>query len=141
MQHTAPKTPRTRPTQERRATFNGTPVGVTDARKWALAALNKPGWGIPNPDDFALVVSELATNALDHTHSGRGGKFTIRLALHEDHIRVTVRDAGPRQGRTPTRRTPQLTAEHGRGLGIVDALSRSWGVATIGTGVYAEVTR
>ncbi|QVJ03297.1 ATP-binding protein [Nocardiopsis eucommiae] len=104
--------------------------------------MTQPGWDIENPTGLATVVSELATNAIDHTHSGDpGGKFTIRLALHETHIRVTVRDAGPRKGRTPTRRTPEPTAEHGRGLGIVNELAKAWGVARIGTGVWAEVAR
>lgn len=142
MQCTAPKPPRTRPIEERRATFDGTTEGAQEARRWAIGALGKPGWDVEDPTDLAIVVSELATNAIDHSHSGdAGGRFTVRLALHEDHVRVVVRDAGPRKGRTPTRRTPQPTAEHGRGLGIVDSLSLRWGVATIGTGVWAEVAR
>ena len=140
MQCIAPKPTRTRPTKEARHSFPGLPEQVGAARSWALQTLTV--WGVPVPDQLTLVVSELATNALDHTHSGhQGGQFTLRLALHTDHIRVTVRDAGPHSGRTPTRRTPPLSAQHGRGLGLVDALTRAWGPLKIGTGVWAEMPR
>ncbi|GAA1463179.1 ATP-binding protein [Nocardiopsis exhalans] len=140
MRSIAPKPTHTRPEQQARHSFPGLPEQVSEARRWALQTLTQ--WGIDVPEQFALVVTELATNAIDHTHSGRtGGQFTLRLALHVDHIRVTVRDAGPRQGRTPTRRTPQLSAQHGRGLALVDALTRAWGPLKIGTGVWAEVPR
>lgn len=136
----APKPAHTRPERQARHSFPGLPEQVGEARRWALHTLTS--WGLDVPEQFALVVTELATNAIDHTHSGReGGQFTLRLALHADHIRTTVRDAGPRQGRTPTRRTPNLSAQHGRGLSLVDALTRAWGPLKIGTGVWAEVPR
>lgn len=140
MQHTAPKPTHTRRTLQARHSFLGLPQQVGEARQWATQTLT--GWGLTIPEQFALVVTELATNALDHTHSaGENGQFTLRLALHHDRIRVTVRDAGPRRGRIPTRRTPPLSAQHGRGLALVDALALSWGPLKVGTGVYAEVAR
>ncbi|MBR8741448.1 ATP-binding protein [Nocardiopsis sp. MG754419] len=139
MQCIAPKPTHTRLSNQARHSFPGLPHQVSEARRWAHQTLT--GWGITVPDHFTLVVTELATNAIDHTHSaGENGRFTLRLALHTDHIRVTVRDAGPRQGRSPTRRTPNLSAQHGRGLALVDALTRAWGPLKIGTGVYAEVS-
>lgn len=123
-----------------RHSWPGTPRSVGLSRDWVKLTLNE--WGLRATDAALLVVSELVTNAIDHTHSGRaGGQFTLRLALHSDHIRITVRDAGPRQGRTPTRRTPNLSAQHGRGLTLVDALTLAWAPLKIGTGVYAEVPR
>ena len=140
MQCTTPKPAHTRPTRQARRSFLGLPQQIGEARQWATRTLT--GWGLTAPEQFTLVVTELATNALDHTHSaGESGQFTRRLALHQDHIRVTVRDAGPRRGRTPTRRTPPLSAQHGRGLALVDALTLSWGPLKVGTGVYAEVAR
>lgn len=138
MKCTAPKSHRTSLLGNARHSFAGTPENVSVARAWVEATLRR--WGRETPDMLPLIVSELATNAITHSLSGHpDGKFTIRLALTVDHIRVTVRDAGPKPGRTPTLRTPTLTAKHGRGLALVDTLSRSWGALTIGTGVYAEV--
>jgi hypothetical protein len=42
-------------------------------------------------DDAALVVTELAANAIVHAHSG----FTLDLSLRPDALRISVRDAGP----------------------------------------------
>lgn len=140
MQCTAPKSDQTRAQRKARRSFPGTPANVGEARTWTETTLTK--WGVRMPDTLTLVVSELTTNSVTHSFSGHpGGQFTLRLAVHEDRIRITVRDAGPKIGRTPTRRTPTLTAKHGRGLALVETLSLSWGALTIGTGVYAEVAR
>lgn len=140
MQCIAPKPSHTRPERQARHSFPGLPHQVGEARRWATRTLTS--WGLDVPEQFTLVVTELATNAIDHTHSaGQNGRFTLRLAVHLDHIRVIVRDAGPRKGRTPTRRTPQLSAQHGRGLALVEAYSTAWGPLKIGTGVYAEMPR
>ena len=47
-------------------------------------------------DDVALLVTELASNAIAFSASGRpGGIFTVRLRhVPGDHIRVEVQDAG-----------------------------------------------
>jgi anti-sigma regulatory factor (Ser/Thr protein kinase) len=80
-------------------------------------------------DDVELVVSELATNALLHA----GTPLKVSLHAFEDTLLLEVEDgswAGPCQA---------ICAEpgdqNGRGLAIVNALSRDWGVdAQVGGG-------
>ena len=123
-----------------RHSWPGTPSAVARARDWTRLTLSE--WGVHATDAALLVVSELATNACCHTLSSvPGGQFTVRLSLYNDHIRVTVKDAGPRTGRTPTRRTPRFDSVHGRGLALVDSLSLRWGPLKVGTGVFAELPR
>jgi anti-sigma regulatory factor (Ser/Thr protein kinase) len=86
-----------------------------------------------------LLVSELATNALLYGPNG----FDISVAfLPNSHVvRVEVSDPGDG---TPTVEHPEVTAEHGRGLQLVGALSDRWGVESIpgtpGKTVWFELT-
>jgi len=77
-------------------------------------------------DDVISVATELASNALRHTASGRGGLFAVEVAWGESAVRVGVADGG-----SPTE--PHVikdpAAEHGRGLLLVDGLSVRTGVA------------
>ncbi|OLT24898.1 hypothetical protein BJF83_23655 [Nocardiopsis sp. CNR-923] len=120
--------------------FPGTPTSISESRAWAIETAEE--WGIDDTDDLALIVSELTTNAIKHSLSGQtDGRFTIRLYLCPDRVRVVVRDGGPRGQRTPTRRTALSTAETGRGLALVEAFAIGWGALRFGTGVWAEVAR
>lgn len=59
-------------------TFPGRPETITQVRKFVAALLT----GCPRAEDAVLCASELATNALLHTASGReGGQFTVRLQV------------------------------------------------------------
>jgi hypothetical protein len=82
-------------------------------------------WGAENiagdlADDAALVVTELAANAIVHARSG----FTVTLSARDDRLRIAVRDAGPRG-------TPLVPAPL-HGLWAVDALACQWGVESLG---------
>lgn len=69
-------------------------------------------------DDAVLVVSELATNAVEHGHRN----MTIHLALASDTLHISVVDHGAAE--TPAQGPVDWEAdEHGRGLFIVDALT------------------
>jgi anti-sigma regulatory factor (Ser/Thr protein kinase) len=74
-------------------------------------------------DDAGLVISELVTNALN------AGCTDIVLAVnvHRDHLQLGVRDDGPG---LPQPRRPSTDDPRGRGLQIVERLSRSWDVQT-----------
>ncbi|MFI6578388.1 ATP-binding protein [Nocardiopsis sp. NPDC050513] len=124
-----------------RRTFPGeTLTTVALARTWVVSTLRT--WDIAVPDMLPLVTSELVTNALTHTRSGLPGEnVTLRLYVHQDRIRVAVKDAGPKPGRTPRMRPRNASSTHGRGLLLVEALCLEWGVLTVGTGVYAEIAR
>jgi anti-sigma regulatory factor (Ser/Thr protein kinase) len=71
-------------------------------------------------DAVELMVSELATNSVKHAHSA----FEVSIDDSRGEIRVEVRDTG--RGR-PVLRSPTPIEPSGRGLRIVDALSRAWG--------------
>ncbi|MEU1899338.1 ATP-binding protein [Nocardiopsis dassonvillei] len=123
-----------------RRSFPGIPDSVAHVRDWVEQTCAQ--WQAPVPEVLTLVASELTSNAIAHTHSGLpGGQFASRLLLYPDRMRLEVRDAGPLSGRTPLRRTPTLTAEHGRGLVLVDALATGWGRLPAGTGTFAELPR
>jgi anti-sigma regulatory factor (Ser/Thr protein kinase) len=89
--------------------------------------------------DVALVISELLSNALRHAVPLPGSKIRVAWRIDADSVQVSVRDGG---GPTrPELGEPTQAATGGRGLRIVQKLSRSWGTTTgdEGTTVWAEV--
>ena len=74
---------------------------------------------------LALMVSELATNAVQHA----GTEFEVAVTMTPDaegcDVLVRVTDEGP--GFCALRVTP-ADAPHGRGLRIVESLAGAWGV-------------
>jgi hypothetical protein len=90
------------------------------ARHFAVATLN--AWGAGDlAGDVALVVTELAANAIVHARSA----FTVILSVHEGVLRISVRDAGPLDGAV-------LRAAPLHGLAVVDAMASRWGVESLG---------
>ena len=64
---------------------------VRAARRFLAGLLD----GCPAADDALLCVSELATNAVVHSRSGRpGGRFTVRAMVRAGSVRVEVTDEG-----------------------------------------------
>ncbi|MBG6086995.1 ATP-binding protein [Actinomadura viridis] len=122
--------------------FSGRPESVGDARRfaWTFAADQVP---VDVADMVELVVSELCTNAVEHTASGEpGGWFILELEVHTDHVRVIVIDQGAPSGSVPALgKVPDLDATSGRGLPIVDAVSKEWGseFVLVGRRVWADV--
>jgi anti-sigma regulatory factor (Ser/Thr protein kinase) len=84
--------------------------------------------GIPTAvsDAAVLVVSELVSNAVRHARPLSSGKLSLRWSVAEHGIALAVSDGGS----TTRPRANPLTrsATGGRGLGIVAALAREWGV-------------
>ncbi len=72
-------------------------------------------------EEIRLMVSELASNAIEHAMTG----FRLRIHRSRQEIRVEVTDGG---GGTPAMRSPGRDAPKGRGLQIVNVLSTHWGV-------------
>jgi anti-sigma regulatory factor (Ser/Thr protein kinase) len=103
--------------------YTPSPKAVALARR--RAARLAADWGYPHmAGDVALVVSELATNAL--LHGGLGNRlFRVRLALTERVFRVEVGD--PCGGRLPEVREAAGGDTHGRGLVIVAVVGARWG--------------
>ena len=78
-------------------------------------------WGIPGMAADAIVVaSELTDNLVRHARSDGW----LRIDLRCNRLTIAVADAEPRQ---PQLRIPGLRAVGGRGLVLVDKLSRTWG--------------
>jgi len=72
-------------------TFQGVPRQVSAARKFVGSLLD----GSPLRDDAVVVVSELFTNALRHTDSGRpGGLVLVQVSRWPLGVRVAVTDQG-----------------------------------------------
>jgi hypothetical protein len=104
--------------------WEGTYPGIVSQARQVRAALRSLLAGCPAAEDVLLVVSELAANAIAHSHSGLpGGTFTVRLDhTCGDHIRAEVEDQGsPWDG--------DLTActRQPHGLYLVTALSAACG--------------
>ncbi len=112
------------------SSFGASPDAVAAARTFATRAIDSTGF---SAEDVALVVTELATNALRHA----GSNFDVRLTCHQV-LRVEVSDASPH---LPLKREIQLDVPGGRGLQIVEAVSSAWGaepVPGMGKRVWAE---
>ena len=114
-----------------RRTFPGLPGQVPVARQWLAQMID----GFGAAEDVLLACSELATNAIMHSDSGLpGGKFTVRLAIRQDIVRVEVLDeGGVWTGRPQMHRFEGELAEDasqcGRGLTIVAAITDAWGIS------------
>jgi anti-sigma regulatory factor (Ser/Thr protein kinase) len=117
------------------------PAGVGPARRRMRERLTHGGVPDPVVDDAVLILSELLSNAyrhgrpLGHADAGEG---EVRAAWRVDgsgRLTIEVTDGG---GPTrPVPATPSVTARGGRGLNIIRALAREWGVRD---GVAGEVT-
>jgi anti-sigma regulatory factor (Ser/Thr protein kinase) len=84
--------------------------------------------------DAELIVSELLTNAIRANCSST----QVMLSTSDSALRIEVHDDA--EG-TPELRHPDITEHRGRGLLIVSALSRRWGVEASNGGkrVWAEL--
>ncbi|MFI7135854.1 ATP-binding protein [Nonomuraea sp. NPDC050153] len=103
--------------------FLGSAPSVTEARRFVAALLR--GW--PGVSDAELIVSELATNAIRHSASGRfGGRFLVSVHAHPDRLWIGVLDEGGPS--SPRVFRPCLEGEGGRGLLVVASLALDWGV-------------
>jgi serine/threonine-protein kinase RsbW len=89
-----PAQARLAPTASWRRTFQGEPQQLGELRRW-IASLLPPR---PPRDDVISVADELASNAIRHTRSGQGGKFTVEITRHGPLVRVMVTDDGAPDG-------------------------------------------
>jgi anti-sigma regulatory factor (Ser/Thr protein kinase) len=111
----------------------GHPAQVRTARRFVVASLAGRRVAVDR-DVVALLVSELVTNAVVHSASGRAdGTLLVAYQLAREgpdpkrlRLRVEVRDLG-----SPgyPRRCPHALESSGRrGLEVVEALASRWGV-------------
>ena len=112
--------------------FPGLPESVPAARHFLARELRHEECPDDVGEDAALLVTELAANAVLHARTD----FAVSIARSDAGIEVTVTDENPE---SPRQREP--TTEGGRGLNIVDSIASSWGVreAVPGKAVYFTV--
>ena len=83
--------------------------------------------------DLVLMASELCSNAIVHTRSGKpGGRFTVDVEWSGETARVVIGDQGSPTAPaiTPKAQDGTWADECGRGLWLVDELADGWGTAS-----------
>jgi len=115
-------------------TYPGRPDQVQRARRDVARHLA----GHPATDDAVLIVSELASNAILHSHS-KGQSFTVRAETFPGYLWLEVEDLGG-----PWNLRPRDAARP-HGLDVVEALTGpdNWGVdgGEAGRVVWARLER
>lgn len=105
-------------------------AGVRTARRRMREELLASGTPDAVVDDAILILSELLSNAARHARPLDGSE-SVRASWSLDdkgELTISVTDGG---GPTrPLPATPSVTARGGRGLAIITALARDWGVRT-----------
>jgi len=116
-------------------TFQALEHAPRSARHFVMEVLGDWG-GVEAVHNAALVVTELATNAVVHARSS----FTLRVMIGDESIRISVQDSDPRPA-TPT--GPSRAEFSGRGLDIVAGIASRWGAEFLDGGkvVWAEIGR
>ncbi|MFS8200104.1 ATP-binding protein [Streptomyces sp. CWNU-52B] len=112
--------------QEASVTLPSDPASVSAARRYVTDVLAE--WGLPSGSEAAdtvrLIVSELATNAVQHTF-GLSPTFTVDIELDRDEqLCIGVTDSHPR---FPQRLPAAVQQDNGRGLVIIRWLTAESG--------------
>ncbi|AWT47467.1 MULTISPECIES: ATP-binding protein [Streptomyces] len=111
---------------EASVTLPSDPASVSAARAFVIGTLGE--WGLPADTEVAdtvrLIVSELATNSVQHTF-GQSPTFTVDMALDRDEqLRIGVTDSHPR---FPKRLPAAVQQDNGRGMVIIRWLTAECG--------------
>jgi serine/threonine-protein kinase RsbW len=112
-------------------------TSATEARRATRAALATM-CDAATLDALAIVVTELATNAIDHA----GSAFRLRVVVEEGEASLIVRiEVTDRDQRHPTKSAMRNDELRGRGLHLIEELTARWGVESLPAGkrVYAEL--
>ncbi|MEU3981167.1 ATP-binding protein [Streptomyces sp. NPDC026672] len=120
------------------------PVHPKDARRVASSRHCLGTWlracGVHDHliEDAELLLTELVTNAVEH---GSVGDVEIRVISSRDSVMLNVRDGSKA---VPRLQAPDTDAEGGRGLLIVDAITRDrggdWGVSRDNTTTWCTIS-
>lgn len=110
------------------------PISAGEARRFVASTLAEWRWQ-GELDEVVLLTSELVANGIAHAVS----TLTLTLRGEGDCVRVELTDDSADR---PVVRSLHPDAERGRGLVLVEALSRRWGVEAVdadGKVVWFEV--
>jgi anti-sigma regulatory factor (Ser/Thr protein kinase) len=112
------------------ATIAGREQSVPEARGFIDGILGRDH---PLRDDARLLISELVTNAVQHTRSRLpGGSVTLVVVDLGYGIRVEVIDEGSERSVPVV--CQDVSGTNGRGLFLVESLSADWGYLGDGAG-------
>lgn len=100
------------------------PASAGVVRHRLAADLVGQGVVLDSVDEVVLVASELVGNAIRHTPAN-GNELRVTWRLEDDDVIVSVTDSG---AGWPAMRNAADRELSGRGLAIVNTLSREWGV-------------
>jgi anti-sigma regulatory factor (Ser/Thr protein kinase) len=101
-------------------------VAVGAARRWVRSELAEAGVPGGVLDDVEVVISELMGNSVRHARAIAGGVLLVGWRLDGGEVSVRITDGGSHKQVEPRDVDPM--ADGGRGLRIVERLSRQWGV-------------
>ncbi|MFE7379509.1 ATP-binding protein [Streptomyces zhihengii] len=129
MNRSVPRPADPAPLREFAMQFTSTPRGARLARRLVSHRMHEWGHAYEGSGNEAvtLVAAELVANAVTHGHVP-GRDFRLRLTVTSGAARVEVTDT--RSERQPATGPRPLASdgESGRGLLLVEALARDWGV-------------
>ncbi|MGH9079498.1 MAG: ATP-binding protein [Acidimicrobiales bacterium] len=98
--------------------FHASESSVASSRRFAYGTI--ADLSVDIQEAVALMVSELATNAVVHA----GGGFKVTIDRTQERLLVAIADTSDQ---LPLLRFPLPSTPHGRGLRIVKELSDEWG--------------
>jgi serine/threonine-protein kinase RsbW len=115
------------------------PASAGEVRRQLGADLARAGVDPAVVGDAALVLSELVGNAIRYGRPLPGGVLEVSWSLRDDSLWLRVCDGGGPS--VPRRHEARPEDVRGRGLAIVAALARDWGVeqSRNGTGPTSTV--
>ena len=106
--------------------FVGDADELSAARQFVVDILR--AWKLDHlVEDAAIVVSELATNAILHARTD----YVVTVSALVGTVRISVRDSSLH---LPAVRDPEPTIVTGRGLILVDTIAHTWGTERIADG-------
>jgi anti-sigma regulatory factor (Ser/Thr protein kinase) len=109
-------------------TVRHVPASAGEVRRRLSADLTRAGLPASVVGDATLVVSELVGNAVRYAQPLAGGVLEVTWAVRPDSVLLRVSDGGGPS--VPERHTAGPEDIRGRGLAIIAALARNWGVET-----------
>jgi serine/threonine-protein kinase RsbW len=107
-------------------TVRHAPASAGEVRRQLSADLDGAGLPASVVSDATLVVSELVGNSVRYARPLPGGVLQVDWTIEADRIRLRVSDGGGSS--VPVRHDAGPEDIRGRGLTIVAALARDWGV-------------
>ncbi|MBO2455030.1 ATP-binding protein [Actinomadura barringtoniae] len=120
-----------KPAYEWWRSFAGVPEEVGEARAFVGTLFSREA----ACDDAVWIAGELATNAIQHTRSGRpGGKFTVQAAQGDAALFVAVYDEGGDGEPLFGTAEPDEWSVDGRGLFGVEAIAVRCGTCPTSNG-------